>query len=170
MKTTIRLKIVMKKIELTKGFEAIVDDEVFDFIIQWEWYVLNPNSKYPYAVRRDSDRRLIFMHKIIMCGPPSIHVDHINGLGLDNQRHNLRVATLSQNCANRKKRSDNTSGFKGVLFKKDCQRWLAQIMIGGKRKLLGTHKNPVDAAKAYDLAASELFGEYALTNHQMGLL
>ena len=89
-------------------------------------------------------------------------VDHINGNGLDNRRSNLRPASRSQNGANRGAPSNNTSGFKGVT--RFRLKWMAKIQVHGRTIHLGLFATPQEAARAYDTAALEHFGEYARPN------
>lgn len=94
-------------------------------------------------------------------------VDHKDGNGLNNQRSNLRTATRAQNARNRRIRTDNTSGFKGVTWRKDLGKWNAFIEIKTKRIHLGYFTDPMEAACAYDMAAVKYFGEFAHCNFAM---
>lgn len=85
-------------------------------------------------------------------------IDHIDLDGTNNRLENLRVATKSQNCANRKNRK-NLSGFRGVY--KKGNRWSAQIRVSGILEHLGTFDLPEDAHVAYRNRAIEAFGEFA---------
>ncbi len=87
-------------------------------------------------------------------------IDHINQVKDDNRIENLRQATNTQNQANKTKRKILSSVFKGVCWKKMNNKWEAQI----SGKYLGLFDSEIDAAIAYNNAAVELFGEYALTN------
>ena len=104
------------------------------------------------------------MHRVIMDAPKGMHVDHINGNGLDNRRENLRLCTNSQNHMNRKTHRDSSSKYKGVSWNKRNSKWQAYIGSGIKRKNLGYFASESDAAKAYDIKAKECFGEFARLN------
>lgn len=91
--------------------------------------------------------------------PPCI--DHKNGCRSDNRLENLRIATNGQNGVNRGKPANNTSGFKGVTWDNQCQKWRAQIGISGKNIAIGVFADKRDACAAYETAAREHFGEFA---------
>jgi hypothetical protein len=96
-----------------------------------------------------------------------METDHINHNGLDNRKTNLRICTTSQNAQNRPKDTRNISGYKGVgrCMSRGCNyEWRAEIKINGKKIHLGLFHSPEKAALAYDKAARNLFGEFALTN------
>jgi hypothetical protein len=95
-------------------------------------------------------------------------IDHINGVKNDNRIENLREATKSQNAANSRVMSESLVPFKGVHFY--VGKYCAAISCNGQRYYLGRHKTAVEAAKAYDRKATELFGEYAMTNNSLGLI
>ena len=104
-------------------------------------------------------------HRIIMgITDPKIQVDHINGNKLDNRKENLRLATNQQNNYNVGPQKNNKSGYKGVSWKKDKNKWEAKIRNNNKLKFLGYFDDLVEAGRAYDRAALELFGEFAWTN------
>lgn len=152
----------MVTIPLTQGFVALIDDEDAH-LAQHKWHV----AKRPtvvYAQRRvyqaDGSSFIELLHQAVLGLP---WVDHINRNGLDCRRSNLRPATRAQQQANRGKQANNTSGFKGVHL---CHsgRWRAQVMVAGRRKHLGLFDTPEDAARAYDAAARNVFGEFACPN------
>lgn len=97
-------------------------------------------------------------------------VDHENTKRYGNTWLNLRVCEHSDNGKNQTLFSTNTSGFKGVYFNKQRRKWLAQILIHGRRKSIGYFDSAAEGARAYDAEAARHFGEFARTNAQMGLL
>ena len=101
------------------------------------------------------------MHRFLMNPPSGLWVDHINRVGIDNRRTNLRIATPSQNQSNRKKRTDSKSKFKGIYWRSNRKTWVATIQSNGKTFYLGSSKDEARAAKLYDDAAKKLFGDFA---------
>ncbi|MGE8135711.1 HNH endonuclease [Novosphingobium subterraneum] len=93
-------------------------------------------------------------------------VDHRDNSGLNNAILNLREANKSTNGANRNASHNNKSGFKGVAPHKKA--FVARIKVNRKLIHLGRFKEAAAAARAYDDAAIEHFGEFALTNKQLG--
>lgn len=159
----------MKKIPLTKKQFALVDDHDFDYLNQWKWYAhKGTNARTFYAIRKASSYRqngITFrMHRVIMNNPKGKEIDHINGNGLDNRRANLRLATTSENQMNRRKQSNNTSGFMGVCWNKLAKKWQANITFRGRHFHVGLYLNKADAAKARDNAAKKIHGKFARLN------
>jgi len=91
---------------------------------------------------------------------PKDRVDHIDGNRSNNRIENLREATDWQNAANKKVKSDNRLGIKGVELH-ECGKFRARIFIDGKHKHLGLFETAEMAADAYIHAAHELFGDFA---------
>jgi hypothetical protein len=104
------------------------------------------------------------MHRVIVGAASGERVDHWNGDTLDNQRHNLRKATNSQNIMNSQIRSDNKSGFKGVHFDRQLGRYRALLRANGRRFEGGLFDNPIDAAISYNRLAIDHHGEFARLN------
>lgn len=151
------------------GRVALVDDGDYDLVMQYRWRVYERKQAGrrglgPYAVTRitkDGRKVTLQMHVLIM-GAKGI--DHINHDGLNNRRSNLRPATVAQNTRNSRPRLGASSQYKGVHWATRDRRWRAAIKCDGKSKYLGTFWTERDAALAYDMAARELFGEYAVLN------
>lgn len=109
------------------------------------------------------------MHRMILgVSDPSVCVDHINLNKRDNRRSNLRLATRAENSRNRVPSRSNTTGFKGVTYRKKKKLYRARIRAFGLEIYLGSFKCPIDAAAAYDKAAIEYYGEFAMTNEMLG--
>lgn len=155
-------------IKLTRGKQAIVSPEDAD-LTELAWYVIMPAPNKFYVMRRipKTHNEREYLHRLVlsrMLGRdllPTEDVDHTNMNPLDNRRENLRLATRSQNLANTKTRSNNTSGFKGVYFDKTKQKWRAIITVNKEIKRLGRFDTPEEAHAAYCEAAKHYYGEFA---------
>lgn len=159
----------MKEIPLTQRKVALVDDVDYEWLIKWKWYAIKKTKRKTwYAARMQGgsrkNRKVIYMHKEIIGRVPGLEVDHRDGDGLNNQRENLRHCTLAQNQQNKGRYSNNTSGYKGVYKIKERDSWTASIRVNRSPVYLGIFKDPVEAAKAYDEAAVQNFGEFARLN------
>jgi hypothetical protein len=154
-----------QSVPLTKGKVALVDDEDFGWISKYKWYY--GSGGYPCrGVDVGNANVVIFlMHRLIMRAGEGQKVDHINGDTCDNRRENLRFADSSQNGANRRKTTrPKSSQYKGVHRMPQGTPWQARISVRGKKYNLGRYHTEEEAARAYDAAAVEHFGEYAFLN------
>jgi len=162
----------MKNIPLTNGKHrnfAIVDDDNYDFLMQWSWGLTN----FGYVIRAQhievlngkQIKEYTLMHKLILNPSPEKQTDHIDGNKLNNQRANLREATASQNLMNKPKRKGTfSSKYKGVCWSERDKKWRCYINIDKKRKSLGHFTHEEDAAMAYNSAAVKLHKEFANLN------
>lgn len=155
----------MKTIPLTQGKVALVDDADYESLSAFKWFAHKKTSKNLiryYALRnyRKSEgraRSIVSMHNQIMSAKG---IDHADGDGLNNQRHNLRHATGTQNQFNRRKSQNTSSRFKGVYYYKACNKWAANIKYNYKTIFLGYFKEESEASAAYNKKAMELAGEF----------
>ena len=162
----------MREITLTRGYVALVDDCDFDRVSahKWQarvWFRADGSSRVSAQgmVRKsDGNRTMQQLHRLIMDAPAGMQVDHINSNPLDNRRVNLRLCTATENNHNMRPRTGGLSVYKGVHWHKGVRKWVAQIKCYDKRIYLGCFSSELDAAKAYDAAAVEMFGEFARMN------
>lgn len=160
-----------KTIPLTRGLTALVDDADFTWLNQWKWSTQRPQSRWPYAVRTDHSQTgrkggrsaKVFMHRLICGVSGEDMVDHRNGDTLDNRRSNLRIATNSQNQQNRRLVAGKHP-YKGIQYNRESGKWQTQITVDGTRKYIGMFSTAEQAARGYDAAAREYFGEFAAVN------
>jgi hypothetical protein len=151
----------VRYIPLTRGLYAIVDKADYEWLSRYRWCTLGAGER-PYACRRENGKT-IYMHREILQAPPDLCVDHIHGFTLDNRRANLRTCTHSENMRNRKGNSGRDLP-KGVTWQSHCNKYRAGIAIDGKPMHIGYYDDPIEAARAYDRKAIELFGEFARLN------
>ncbi|MCK5341869.1 MAG: HNH endonuclease [Candidatus Heimdallarchaeota archaeon] len=157
-------------IKLTQGYVTLIDNEDHERMKTISWRVFKrPNKRTMYArgwIKINGKFKSILMHRFIMNlrSGDNKQVDHINGNGLDNRKGNLRICNNKQNAQNRGKRINCVSKFKGVARVSNSNKWQAQIWHNGKKIYLGVFSKEEDAAKAYDIEANKLFGEYSNIN------
>jgi hypothetical protein len=150
------------------ALHALVDDEDYELAASIAWCPLvTEHTAYAHAWHHGAH---VYLHRLLLNAPADLQVDHINHNGLDNQRSNLRLATASQNQANKLPRldADLTSKYKGVWFDHDRKRWASMITVEGRRTVLGRYDSEEMAAAAYDHAARAAWGEFAVLNNPEG--
>lgn len=159
----------MKKIPLTQGYFALVDNEEESMLKRHKWCV-SVKATGVYAVRRvtvsPKKHRMVYMHRLLIglkYGDKK-QADHINGDTLDNRKCNLRVCNHRQNQQNSKSARHSSSKYKGVTWSKNNQKWLARICICGKSIHLGSFSSEKDAAHMYDRVALAEFKKFVKTN------
>lgn len=158
----------IRYIALTQGRYAIVDAADYDMLNRYRWCT-SGKGRRAYAARGHKGKH-VSMHRFLMKPPKGMVVDHINGNGLDNRRCNLRICTQQQNLYNSRPKG-KSSRFKGPCWDKSRQKWVVLIRYEGRNHMIGRFDDEIEAARAYDRKAYELFGEYAWLNfpEELGL-
>ena len=161
-------------------YVAIVDEDDYEWLSLFNWNanVRRDSTGCPYVRARRTDRssgytEIIDMHRVIWenargpipAGMTVDHVEHGSFGALDNRKNNLRLASRKDQQGNRRKSKRALhSQWKGVQFVVGSGRWVAAITINLKTTYIGTFQSETEAAKAYDVAAREHFGEFASLN------
>jgi hypothetical protein len=152
----------MREIILAGGQIAKVDDDDFEKLKSYKYCL----SSHGYAQRNicvSGKWTTVSMHRDVMGTDKSL-IDHIDGNPLNNTKENLRIANYQLNARNAKSKSGTVSKFKGVTYVKESNKWRVRICINGRNKQIGYFRDEIEAAKAYDDKAFELFGEFARLN------
>ncbi|MDN5300927.1 MAG: hypothetical protein PWQ60_441 [Thermoanaerobacteraceae bacterium] len=125
---------------------TLIDTEDFEKIKEIRWYLWSDGYVYGHSYGRT-----IRLHRVILDveNQRGVIVDHVNRDKLDNRKVNLRIADQSVNAINSKMRRDNTSGFRGVYWNKQKQKFRAIAVINGIQIHLGLYNTPEEAYKAY---------------------
>jgi hypothetical protein len=159
------------KIPLTQGKYAVVDIEDAERTIllgMWiatevkkdTWYAICP-VKQPDL---NGHWRNESLHQFVMRAN-GVFVDHIDHDGLNCRKSNLRLTDWVGNNQNATKgRRRHKSIYRGVSWDRTHWRWVARVQHGTKKVFIGYFDNERDAAKAYNIKAKELHGEYANLN------
>lgn len=150
----------MRKIQLTQGQVALVDDDMYEELNQHKWCVDKGGNTF-YAQRQlptiNGKRHKIKMHHAIIGKPPKgFEIDHKNGQGTDNQRHNLRFVTRRQNQQNQRNGKKKSSKYPGVYWDKRDKKWIAKIQIDGKSSNLGYFVDEFEAFESYRKAVNAI--------------
>ena len=161
----------MKLLPLTKDKFALVDDDDYYWLSQWNWFAVEIKNIW-YARRskkkgvlRSNEKYEIYLHRIVMkCSNINFVIDHLDKNGLNNQKENLRICTKSENNKHTSSHKNSSSQYLGVSYDKNRNKWSANLMNNGKRILFKRYNTEIEAAKAYDITAKTQFGVYANLN------
>jgi len=157
----------MKRIPLTQGKSALVDDADFAELNQHKWYAYE-NGRTFYAGRSlttgINKQTMLPMHRAILALQQGELCDHIDHNGLNNQRHNIRAASYTQNNTNTRSHTGSTSNHLGVSWNASRKKWIAQIQKKRQGKYIGAFDDEMRAALAYDIEALCAHGLFASLN------
>lgn len=156
-----------KKILLTQDRVTLVDDEDYNFLMQWKWHYRKGgyvgNCVYVKYINGKTINKTTLMHRLILNAPFDKDVDHINHNGLDNRKCNLRLCDTKENCRNQlKQKRFTTSKYKGVYLHTITKKWIARI--GKPVRHIGCFDTEKAAAIAYNEAAKKFHGNFAKLN------
>jgi len=151
----IRIEGDIAYITLTQGKVAIIDASDAEEVGQYNWCFDGSYASHTGHCHK------VFLHRFIVKPPDDKDVDHIDNNKLDCRKKNMRICTRSQNIMNTGKRSNNTSGVKGVSWHEFNKKWRVQIKVNYKEIYLGYYDDIKIAAQAYREAAIKYHGEFA---------
>jgi hypothetical protein len=156
----------MKRIPLTQGKFALVDDEDYDRLVAMGSWQFLKNGYATTDLWENKKPRKVYMHRVILglSVGDKLVVDHVDLDKLNNQKLNLRTCKQYQNSANRGLNKNNSSGYKGVCFDKRKNKWMAKIQVNRKYMFCGYETTPELAALRYNEFAQKHFGEFAVLN------
>lgn len=150
------------------GRMALVDIGDYELVSRHNWYAKEDPSSGLYAATNIPDwssgsyrQKTLRMHRLLT---GHRMVDHANNDGLDNRRSNLREGADGKNAKNRRPNKLGSSKYRGVCWFPSSRKWVGYIMCDKKRYHLGYFLDEDEAARAYDVKAIELHGEYAHLN------
>lgn len=148
------------KILKVQGKDIMVDDDTYTWAKHFKWQLGNKGHVYIHQYKN-----YVWLHRIVMDTPDDMLCDHKDRNPHNNQRSNLRNCTHSQNSMNTTIKP-GAQGYRGVSKDKrrEARPYRAYIQAEGVRKSLGMYATPEEAARAYDKAAKELHGEFAMLN------
>lgn len=153
----------MRKIPLTQGKYALVDEKDYKYLCQWKWFCDNGYAvRQKYVGGKRYKQKKIHIHRVILKTPNGMDTDHINGNRSDNRKSNLRIASRSQNCINK----NRSKGSRGICFNQLSKKWKAYIRVNGKNTHLGYFKTKTLAQNAYDESALKHYGQFAVLNRK----
>lgn len=141
---------------------AIIDIEDIEKVSKYKWGTAK--SGYVRNVKYS-----LSLHQLIigfMPEKPNV-IDHINRNRYDNRRSNLRIVDFSINGFNKGKQSNNTSGYVGVYWDKNRNKWEASIKIDRKKRFLGYYNTIEEAIERRKMSEIELFGELRNEEHDV---
>jgi hypothetical protein len=157
----------VSEIILTNGLVTLVEEQDSLFFNQWSWnplYCKNTIYSYRTTGPRGQATAIMLHREIIERTGIILGSSRVDHNGLNNLRSNLRIASDTENARNKRIYSNNTSGYKGVIWSKTRNNWVARITYNGEKINLGHYKLAISAAIAYNHHAKQLFGEFAWLN------
>lgn len=138
--------------------QVTIDDEDLERVSKFTW-CLSRSKRKLYYVKTNANGGM-YLHRFLMDAKQGEIIDHKDRNTLNNKKDNLRRCTTSENTTNSLKHKDGTSGFKGVTFCKQTNKYRAKICKDYHIIDLGRYPTAIEASLAYQRAANKLFGEF----------
>ena len=147
---------------VNRPVEVLIDANDFQRISKHRWCLSTKrHGGRAYVVRCSyPENKIVMLHREILGAKSGRLVDHINLNSLDNRKSNLRFCTASQNCQNKGRQANNTSGFKGV-WKHRPGKWRAIVKANYRKYDLGLFDSPLAAFEARRNILEKVHGEFA---------
>lgn len=150
------------------GYYALVDDADYPDLIKYRWRVSSEGYAISGMKVDHPTNPLRIMHRLIASALNGDIVDHVNNIGLDNRRRNLRIVNHSSNAKNSDGRG-GISGYKGVYWRANRSKWIAVVNLpNGKKQTVGHFDSEIQAAKAYNRAMKQHYGDTLIINDLSG--
>lgn len=154
----------MKMIKITNSEkEFIVDDEDHVYVSRFKWY-LNTNGYIHRQSEKRGEKVTLFLSSLLIQGKKNTYISYKNGDKLDNRKENLFNCWAGNKIQKGKKGKNLSSMYKGVSYDKNMKKWVSKLGFNYKTIHLGYFHLEIDAAKAYNKKALELFSEFAYQN------
>jgi hypothetical protein len=145
---------------LTRGKKTVIDRIDLEKALTHHWFALKHRQQW-YAVTTKKGRK-IYLHRFLTGYKLT---DCKDGDGLNNRRDNLINSTNSLLIQRSRLLSrNNTSGYRGVSYRQDTDKFHARIGVKNEKLNLGFYSTAKEAAGAYDTAALQHFGPFARLN------
>lgn len=157
----------MKKIPLNKGLVTLIDDSDYLSVAEFNWFATKIGRNL-YVQRNtqkpDGSKSRQYLHRFLLSEPEG-DVLHWDGNGLNNQRDNLRSASRKENLWSfQRKRVGASSRYRGVSWDASRNKWQSRLKKEYKTIHLGRFESEEAAARAYDTAAKQFYGEFSTSN------
>lgn len=160
MRNTYRIENGIAYVELTQGQVTRVDADALDTLYGYLFHAAFIYNAFYAATICPTEKRRLYLHRIVTNAPRGLEVDHINGDRLDNRRENLRLVPHRLNQKNIGLNRKNTSGVKGVYWERTRNKWHAQISVENRIIFLGRFDTLEEGKAAYAAASKKYHGEY----------